>query len=141
MDSDILVFLDSCESAGAIYDTEEIKSRHKRFEMIVGSGVPGISYGFLDYLIALLGARIKPNKIVTVADLYQSLLRSVINENAKDTLSHKVRDPPTNPIYISLSNVDKTSIPLRKLPGPSNPERLLFVPHRSLSDSVRRYEL
>jgi hypothetical protein len=131
MDSDILLFLDSCESAGAIFDTKEIKPRHKRFEMIVGSGVPGISYGFIENLIEVLGARIKPNKIVTVVDLYRSLLRSVICENTKDPSSRKLRDLPATPIYISLNDADETSIPLRKLPAPSNPERLLCGARRS----------
>ncbi|KAF4636649.1 hypothetical protein G7Y89_g1434 [Cudoniella acicularis] len=106
MDSDFLIILDSCESAGAVF-AKQYRNSRARTELIAGCGYPGLSYGFTEPLRAVL----HHGRELTVLSLYTNLLRLVLYDNHFKHLQNPEMMPAT-PVYINLtSGAEKPSIP------------------------------
>lgn len=91
LNTDVIVMLNSCESAGAVATNDRQKSK-KRFEIIAASGAPGLSVStdFTDILVRELADRCRltedqsdagiPRPPFTVSSLYTGILRRTVRK-------------------------------------------------------------
>jgi hypothetical protein len=117
MKSDVIVWMDSCDSAGAFRPTDSQGLSGHRMEIVSACGYPGktqnarLGHFLIQELISKAKeAEVKP---FTMASLYRSILGKYMQKNSEDPDVHEIKALVSclTLVYINMSNeLGSTSI-------------------------------